>query len=263
MSRPCDVYVLGAGYLGAALCLQARHRGLDVLALGRSAAPEALQAAAIPFRQQDLPGAGLPDDLPGAAAAILTFPLAEPGPARRLMSALRGRCERVIYVNTTGVYLESRGLAVDEASPVLASHGRVPGEAIVLEHGGTSLRSAGFYGGARNPMRWIENGILRNGLALINLVHRDDLAAVLLELALLPRLPPVINCSDGRPLTRLRLFELYAELHPAAAPRVPEPAQDRGKLVRIGLLRGLLPPTFTFRDSLRAIRAEWLASRRL
>jgi nucleoside-diphosphate-sugar epimerase len=258
MNEAYELAVLGAGYVGAELASRAAKRGMRLYAVGRRPHPELGREGEPPFVRRDLLAEGAAG-LPETRAAVVTFPIPDSEAGQRLVAELGSGGGRMLYLSTTGVYAERGGGRVDESSPVLPGHERVAGETLVRQHGGTVLRLAGLYGPGSDPLRWIERGMLRKCATLINLVHRDDLAEVVLDLLALPALPPVLNVSDGVPLERLRIFELYEALRPEETHREIEVTRDLGKAVSNELLRSLLPHA-RFRDCLQALRDEWRAA---
>lgn len=250
-----ELAILGAGYIGKELARRAQRQGCSWYATSRRSALDLAQETGGLVLQRDLLAEGV-EGLPEARTAFLTFPLPDTEATHKRIDELFRLYGRLIYLCTSSVYDESQGQLVEESSPIINSHERIPGEQAVLAHGGTSLRVAGIYGPHRSPMRWVEKGLLRRSDELINLVHRNDLCDVLLGLSALEKLPLLINVSDGRPMPRSRLFDLYEALNPEVTHRQREPSAELGKAVDTSLLQSLLPDQ-KFRDSLQTIRKEW------
>jgi nucleoside-diphosphate-sugar epimerase len=236
-----DLMVLGVGFVGEAVLRIARRRGCKTAGFSRTPA-----AGLVRFDAQ-LPAAV--DALPAARCAVVTFP----GAPAHLWTALQQRCEHVILLGTTGVY--ARAAETVWADSPVKEHPRIAAETSVLAQGGTVLRLAGLYGGARDPLAWVERGKVGNEERIANLVHRDDVAELILAAAS-HRKPGVYVVSDGEPITWRAMIEfairkkILADCPPRRPPSRPSafvdpsetqaawPAfQPRKRLVAIAALR--------------------------
>jgi len=209
--------IAGCGYTGTRLARRRVERG-PVLALVKSEASAVrIQARegirAVPV---DLDGGAaflVPEDL--AAVAYLAPPAGpggEDGRFRRFLGALGGARPRVLlYVSTTGVYGDTGGAAVDEATPPAPGDERArqrlhaEGQARRwCEARGVRcaiLRVAAIYGPHRLPLERLRRGepVLRaadSGPG--NRIHVDDLVAAC-EAALERPVSGVFNVTDGYP----------------------------------------------------------------
>lgn len=178
------VLILGAGYTGRRVAARLKRRGLAVTEVGR---------AAMDF-ERDEAFARLAEEAPDRCLALLSIPVLESGceVTPRIVEALAGRAERMVYLSTTGVYGRER--EVDERTPAAPeSDGarlRVRAERAVLASGGMVLRPAAIYGPGRGMHVSMAEGRFRlwgDGSNYVSRIHVDDLAA-LCEAALLSRL---------------------------------------------------------------------------
>lgn len=162
---------------------------------------------------------------------------------RNVLDHLPTGINRIIYASSTGVFGQSDGSWVDEASPCEPTRegGRAcwQAELLLRQHPvGTQsvvLRMAGIYGPGRIP-RCNE---LQAGLPIeaasegyLNLIHVDDAAAVVLAADKRAPLPSLYCVSDGHPVVRGEYFRQLAALLGAAEPRFREPQRDAPAALR-------------------------------
>jgi nucleoside-diphosphate-sugar epimerase len=232
--------LVGCGYTGVRLArrLASRDPGRGrVLGLVRSqASAAALADAGVPVQILDLDRPG-PIDPPGDLASVVY--LAPPPSAgegdprlRRFLEALGpARPRALVYLSTTGVYGDTGGLPVDEASPTMPgdapSRRRLAAEALAASWcaaagvRGVILRVAGIYGPGRLPLERLRTGepVLRpeeSGPG--NRIHVDDLAAACAA-ALDRPLSGAVNVADGDPRSIGAFMELVARLAGLPPPR--------------------------------------------
>lgn len=231
--------IAGCGYTGTRL---ARHRlGTGpVLALVRGAtSAAALLGEGIPTAVMDLDEETPPPllDLPKVLASVAYLaPPAGVGMedlrlARFLLALGPSRPQAFVYVSTTGVYGDTRGAAVDEASPVAPqedrSKQRWDAERRVLgwcvERGVRSviLRVPAIYGPNRLPLDRLRRGepVLRDeDSGPGNRIHVDDLVAACAA-ALDHPVSGVFNVTDGAPESMAAFTIRVANLAGLPAPR--------------------------------------------
>ncbi len=156
---------------------------------------------------------------------------------RAALDALSPRTGRIIFVSSTGVYGQTDGSWVDETSPCRPQReaGRVflAAEQILAEHALGSravvLRMAGIYGPGRIPLRaQLLSGepIAVPSESLLNLIHVDDAAAVVLAAEAHAAPPVTYVVSDGHPVERRAYFTGLAELLASPPPKFVEPPAD-------------------------------------
>jgi len=157
---------------------------------------------------------------------------------RNVLTTLPDSLSRVIYISSTGVYGETAGDVVDEASRCVPSrdNGRacLAAEELVRadpRFGSRSiiLRLAGIYGPGRVPHRdLLERGqplpVVADGY--LNLIHVDDAARCVLTVAERGTAPNLYLVSDGQPVVRRDYYQDIARLLQAPEPRFEPPAAD-------------------------------------
>ena len=154
-----------------------------------------------------------------------------------VLDALPREPERILLISSTGVYGPAGGRWVDEDTPCGPTRdgGRAMLEAEEVLRGhrfagrGIILRLAGLYGPGRLP-RLAE---LRAGLPLavpargdLNLIHVDDVAAVVTAAEARAPVPRTYVVSDGHPVRRRAFYEQIAELLGVPRPQFVEPPPD-------------------------------------
>jgi len=155
------------------------------------------------------------------------------GGARNLISEVRPSI--FLYTSSTSVYAQIGGQWVNEESAAEPAHatGRVlrETEELVRKNGGMVARLAGIYGPGRSALlrkflsgeARIEGGARR----YLNQVHRDDIAAALLQLVTTPNESQIMNVCDDQPLTQQECYEWLAEKMSRPPPPIVAPGGER------------------------------------
>ena len=223
-----DVLVVGAGFVGAAVVRRALAGGLA--ARGWTRTPRSAQhrrflAADGTDRARLLRCR--------ARCVVVTFPCTD---LPVMVDTLVAHPGHAVLLGTTGCYV--RGPEITEDSLVRPDHPRRTSEEAVLACGGTVLHLAGLYGGPRDPLRWLAAGRVGREPRQANLVHRDDVADLILAVARDPE-PGAFVVSDGERHTWAEIAQAGHRagrldvLPPARAPRrangfvAPRKAQAR------------------------------------
>ena len=232
---PC--LVIGCGYLGRVVAAAWLRQGRRVAALTRNR-PDELRSAGLEPIVGDVTR---PDTLVLPEAATVLYAVGMDRTAGHTMRAVyvdglrhvldRLRCERFVYVSSTGVYGQTDGSVVDEESPTepVEESGRVvlAAERVVRERlpAATILRFAGLYG----PGRVLRRKQLLAGEPFagdadkwLNLIHVADGAAAVGVAEAQPGETLVV--SDGTPATRRQVYTETARLLGAEATFTPGPA---------------------------------------
>lgn len=198
-NRP-SVMIAGCGDIGVRLGLQLSRAGWTVYGLRRQAA--SLPVPILPVKG-DLAAVEVPRSWPNGPLDYLVYAAAasqhdEAGYRAAYIDGLRNALgwlqqrgqhpKRLIFLSSTGVYVQNQGEWIDESSPTEPTGytGRVMLEAERLALGSgiptTVVRMAGLYDPARP---WMQNQV-RAGLRVdrdppqySNRIHRDDAAALL------------------------------------------------------------------------------------
>ncbi|MCA9132599.1 MAG: NAD-dependent epimerase/dehydratase family protein [Planctomycetales bacterium] len=236
--------IVGCGYVGQEVARLGLEAGHTVYALTRSTVRFAeLQQLGIQplvghwLQRQDL------DSLPPVTRILIAVPHREDGGLgeqthrrglSQLLAALPDGWSKLVYLSSTGVYGQDSQRPVDEDTPVcptrLGPRIAVAAEQWLEEHWAaekyTVLRLAGIYGPGRIPLL----DKLRHGEPLavprsgyLNLVHRTDIARMLLPVLsqALPR--SVYVFSDGQPVLRETFYRYLAALAGVAQPSFAPP----------------------------------------
>lgn len=148
---------------------------------------------------------------------------------------------RLVVLSTTGVYHQSDGQWVDEESPVAPS--RIgPQIALAAEQWlnnhmaadrATVVRLAGIYGPGRIPLlaKLREKQPIPVARGMLNLIHVDDIARVLIRLLTAPAPSRLYVLSDGQPVERRTFYEDVAKFFSTPSPVFvePEPGSSRAE----------------------------------
>ena len=155
-----------------------------------------------------------------------------------LLDALPSTVERLIFISTTGVYGQTDGSWIDEASPCqpASEGGRVclEAESVLRRHSIAAraiiLRMAGLYGPGRIPRReelMAGKPLTADPEAWLNLTHVEDAARVVLAVEAQVEPPRTFLVSDGNPVMRREYYAEAARLL-GAPPPVFAREEDRG-----------------------------------
>ncbi len=225
------LFCFGLGYSATALARRLRGEGWDVAGTSRPgrSAPGGDAIPLFPFardRPLDGPGAAA---LARASHILISIPpdaVGDPvldGCAEAI--ALTSRAVWIGYLSTTGVYGDTGGAPVDEASPLAPtsarSRWRAAAERAWLAFGGERniavqvFRLAGIYGPGRSPLDRLRAGqaqrIDRPGHRF-GRIHVDDIATVLRASIARPRAGGVYNVADDEPAEPEKVIACAAAL---------------------------------------------------
>lgn len=229
--------ILGAGYVGQAL-------------LRRFPAAAATRRRAMP----PLPGFDLRDpaswEAPPLAGrtVVWTFPAEPLALVQAFFAAHLHDAAGLLVLGSTSAYrvADAAGTppaTVTEESALDTTQPRVQGEEWLRERGATVLQLAGIFGPGRDPAGWLQKGLIRDGAKLVNLIHVDDIVAVIAHLLAHPLPGERLNVADGEPLPWRELaarFRRDGRL-PGEYVLAESQADAYGKRVDSERLRRLLP----------------------
>lgn len=277
--------IFGCGYLGTHVAAQWRAAGEAVYAVTRTAdRAAALAALGIEPLIADI-GQISPPALPKNVETVLfavgydrigptTMHAVYVGGLERALGALPPSVERFIYISTTGVYGPAGGDAVDEDTPCqpMREGGRA---SLAAEHLLRSspwaaraivLRLAGIYGPRRLPRAadlLAGRPLDTDPDALINLIHVEDAARIVIAAERAVQPPRLYVVSDGKPVLRREFYGEMARLLGAPPPRFALGDRSQATQRREGSKRVCprrlfadLEPTLlypSYREGLRAI----------
>ncbi len=252
MDRSC--LIAGCGYTGLRLARRLRPTW-HVTALARSAtAATRLEAEGLATLRADLDAldAHAPDAAPlataadGAAIAYLAPPPdSGDGDPRleRFLAALGPACPAAfLYISTTGVYGDTGGATVTEASAVAPandrSRRRVAAERAASAWCGTRgvravvLRVPGIYGPHRLPLERLTRGdpaLRPEDAGPGNRIHVDDLVTACVA-ALERPVQGVFNVTDGNPVSTTVYLQRTAALAGLPSPPLVALAEASGRI---------------------------------
>ena len=231
--RPLSsLVILGTGYTGRVLFRQARAEGRIVFAASRTPETNLLD---IPPEQRllfDLDHHETWNAIPTQADAVWTFPAVPPDTIGAFGEQIAPHLRRLIVLGATSAYDGSpqamRGEPVDETASVDRSIARVQSEELLRErYGAIVLRVAGIYGPGRNPLDWIRQGRVGYSHRYVNLIHVEDLAAIILQ-ALEDGVPgDTYNVSDGTPRRWSEIMDAAAARWGTAKPLPADPTAGK------------------------------------
>jgi nucleoside-diphosphate-sugar epimerase len=202
--------VFGIGFTGRVLVDRAQRKGLMVHGYSANTVlDDGVRMDARDPAQVDVFGRLQPDGF--YDCAVVTFP--PDGVVDSFWPLLFRKARRVLLCGTTGIYARAgTGRAtIDESSPLIEGHVRIPAEEVVQSHGGIVLRLAGIYGGFRNPAAWARGGRLNYEDRQVNLVHISDIVRAILSLAIHPGPRTVYNLADGQRHTARDIIDLLVD----------------------------------------------------
>lgn len=256
--------VLGCGWLGLPLAQELVRRGHQVKgSVTRAEKLGALAAAGVRGHRLELTP-GLEGDTEGffdADALLITLPPGrrEPGVEARYPAQLKAALEatppgtRIVFTGSTSVYPElNRTVREADAGGEISASGRaiLAAEAILRDRGATILRLAGLYGYDRQPGRRLAGREVNGGDARVNLVHRDDVLRVIVQVLEARVQNVTLNvCADHHP-TRREVYSRQAERLGLEPPRFTQPHAQDYKCVSSEALRAQLGFTFRYPDPL-------------
>lgn len=246
-ARP-HALVVGCGYVGQRLALRLADT-YDITAISRSPARvTALASAGIQCVALDLDrvrlGAWIPEKLEQAAIFYLVPPSAVGESDLRLDRFLQLATvppRAFVYISTTGVYGDTGGATVDEASPVQPitdrARRRVSAEEMTRvwcterRVRRIVLRVPGIYGPGRLPLERLrrrEPTVHPDDAGITNRIHVDDLVEACAVAALNPEARGIYNVTDGSSCSSTDFLDRVAAL--AGLPTAPRVSMDEAQL---------------------------------
>jgi nucleoside-diphosphate-sugar epimerase len=232
------VLIIGCGYVGLPLGAELVRLGHEVVGLTRSGGADAalrqrgLQPVAADItRRADLEGLPLPFDwvvnaVSSGQGSLEEYRRIYLEGARNLLQWLEAAPpQKLVYTGSTSVYGQTDGSLVKESSPTEPANepGQVllAAEALWLEAARAKkvpaivLRAAGIYGPGRGHLfRQFLKGEARipgGGQRLLNMIHRDDLAAAIMAALTSGRASEIYNACDDEPVPQIHFFRWLSE----------------------------------------------------
>ncbi len=189
-----------------------------------------------------------------------------------LLDFVAADCD-LIYLSSTGVFHQTDGRWVDEATPArpraAGGQAHLRGEELLWRRRPTAawvvLRLAGIYGPGRIPR--INDVVAERPIdgpngGFLNLIHLEDAAAAILAAWRQPQRSRLYLVSDDRPVIRRDFYRAIASLVGAPSPQFVSQNRDSlssrsasNKRVWNRRLRHQLLPQMTFPDYFRGLTA--------
>ncbi len=228
--------VLGAGYVGRHLLASSPN------ALGTHRQQAYLGPTDIFF---DLAKPETWDNVEAANRHVVwTFPATPLELVEQFYATKLKQAASLIVLGSTSAYTVSMpDERITEETLLDFSQPRVVGEEWLRSQGATILHLAGIFGPDREPRRWLENGLIKNGRKKVNLIHVADIVDVMQAFARNPRPACRLNVSNGQaPLWKelVKRFQERGWLAPAFSLPEVEPGLEN-KIVDTGALQRLFP----------------------
>jgi len=253
------VLIVGCGYIGLPLGTELVKQGHDVYGVRRSAgAADDLSVAGIKPLVADITSRDALARLPGPFDAVVNCVSSTRGGleeyrrvylegTRNLIEWLSAtRPKKFVYTSSTSVYGQADGSLVKESSPTApgseTSKVLVETEKLLLaavaerQFPAVILRVAGIYGPGRGHLflQYLRNEakIAGKGERLINMIHRDDLVAILIAALKSGRAGEIYNAVDDEPVAQIHFFRWLSETlgkwMPPFTPEVENGDRKRG-----------------------------------
>jgi nucleoside-diphosphate-sugar epimerase len=242
------VLIAGCGYVGTELARRLADAGHEVVGLRRRPAeiPGVRMLRVDLLRTDDL--RAIPSECERVVYAVSAgggdedaYRSASVTGLANLQRELARRGERparLVFISSTGVYGQSGGEWVDEASPTVPSHfsGRILLEGESLALGGASPATVVRLGGIYGPGRTRVIDSVRSGEAVCsdrgpiwtNRIHRDDAAGAIAHFLSLDAPPSLVLGVDHEPADQCDVFRWLADELGVSRPRTGSgPTRDR------------------------------------
>ena len=243
--------IFGCGYLGRRVAGRWLERGHKVFVVTRS--PERARSLAEEGLDPIVADVTRPDSLsrlPAAETVLYSIGYDRSAAVSRhgvqvaglgaVLDALPDETGRICYISSTAVYGNAAGASVDEDTPcrpdresgriVLAAEGLL--RAHPLGRRAVVLRLAGLYGPGRiPPVQDLISGrpIPVAADAVVNLIHVDDAAEVVLAAETMAKPPVTYVVSDGHPVPRREFYRYLAKLLHLPPPAFVDPDPGQGE----------------------------------
>jgi nucleoside-diphosphate-sugar epimerase len=243
--------IFGCGYLGRRVARRWRALGHQVFVVTR------LPERATSFAEEgfdpivaDVTRPGTLSNFPAAETVLYAIGYDRAGGVSRhgvqvdglkaVLDALPDATGRIHYISSTAVYGSAAGHSVDEGAPCRPDResGRIilAAEEVLRAHPlgrrAVVLRLAGLYGPGRIPrMQDLVSGrpIPAAADAVVNLIHVDDAAEIVLAAETMAKPPVVYVVSDGHPVARRDFYRYLAEFLHRPPPAFVDPVPGQGE----------------------------------
>jgi nucleoside-diphosphate-sugar epimerase len=232
------VLIVGCGYVGLPLGAELVRQGHEDFGLRRSCGSKVEMAGAgLKLLIADITRPEELAKLPGPFDWVVnTVSSSKGGEEEYRQVYLQGTCNLIewlapmplrkfVYTSSTSVYGQTDGSVVKETSPTEPSSATsgllVETEKLLLDAAATKkfpaviLRVAGIYGPERGHLfqQYLRNEarIAGKGERIINMIHRDDLASIIIAALKNGRVGEVYNAVDDEPVAQIHFFRWLSE----------------------------------------------------
>lgn len=165
--------------------------------------PEKCSTNLIPF---DFNDSDTWSNLPDFDSAIITFKMENLSQSEKLANLLKDR-KVIILSSARNLKNSSPAQIIDENTP-LADNQRVKCESYFEKHA-VILYLGLIWGDNRHPKKWLEEGRIKNGKKIINMIHVEDICHIVKRLLNSDIKSGKYLISDGHPLEWNELAEYY------------------------------------------------------
>lgn len=165
--------------------------------------PEKCPTNLIPF---DFNDSDTWSNLPDFDSAIITFKMENLSQSEKLANLLKDR-KVIILSSARNLKNITPAQTIDENTP-LADNQRVKCESFFEKHA-VILYLGLIWGVNRHPKKWLEEGRIKNGKKIINMIHVEDICHIVKRLLNSDIKSGKYLISDGHPLEWNELAEYY------------------------------------------------------
>ena len=146
--------------------------------------------------------------LPKVDFTVWTFPVTDLGKLKLFLQQKQSRLGMIIIIGSTGQIVVSKDKqVVHEESPRNLDIPRAQCENFIQKNGGILLSSSGIYGNQRNPLDWLNRGLIKNYQKILNVIHVEDLSHFVLQAIQFGEPGRHYIASDGQPQSWKAIIE--------------------------------------------------------
>ena len=276
MNSNKSISILGCGWLGFEVAIAAVLQGYQVK--GSTTTPSKirqLKAYKIAPFLIDLSQEIEVSEFFNSDILILNIPPGRRDPEMRtnyprriekaLKAAKKGGISQVILVSSTGVYRSESAAAPDWSFPIYkdedpngegdSAMALIHAEILLKEHfeeNGTILRFGGLVGGSRLAGRFLAGKKeVSNGVAPVNMIHRDDCVRIILDIISKEAWGETFNATADHHPSRQHFYGLQAAKYGLEPPTFLHEREASGKIISNEKLRKRLDYQFSYPDPLQ------------
>lgn len=267
------ISILGGGWLGAPLAESLEKKGYKIkvstaseetLANLRERGQDAYQ---VKIRSEKVEGRAVQDFLEADILIINITPNRDELNEEQFASLLplieASPIQKVLFISSTSVYPNVNRMVMEDEGIELKTHHLYTSEQF-LSHNThfktTVVRMAGLIGGKRHPGRFFRRtGLIKNGNAPINLIHRVDCIKIIEQIIEQDVWGITFNgCSDTHPLKK-DFYPIAAKAIGLEAPKVDLNTDSAFKIVDNQKVKRILHLELTYPDIAELLeKGNWI-----